>query len=127
MTSSAISLFMPTNNDHTAHYPGQSDGKRAVRGAVGLSLTPDCNAIYIHQKAPINMEEIEHVSRLFSLADGQQPVPCFCSMKIRKGIQPDKLARRVHAFIKKEIQPSTDYTLPESSYLYNNLLLHQRH
>jgi len=116
VTSSAITLFMSTNNDHTAHYPGQSDGKRAVRGAVGLSLTPDCNAIYIHQKAPINMEEIEHVSRLFSLADGQQPVPCFCSMKIRKGIQPDKLARRMHAFIKKEIQPSTDYTLPESSY-----------
>lgn len=116
VTSSAITPFMPTNNGHTAHYPGQSDGKRAVRGAVGLSLTPDCNAVYIHQAAPVNMEEIEHVSRLFSLADGQQAVPCFCSMKIRKKTKPGKLAECMHTFIKKEIQPSTEYTLPESSY-----------
>jgi len=115
VTSSAITLFMPTNNKDAAHYPGQNDQKRAVSGVIGLSLTADGNAVYIHQTAPINME-IQHVSRLFSLANGQQAVPCFCSMKICKGTQPGTLARRMHSFIKGEIQPSTACTLLECSY-----------
>mmetsp|Transcript_29613 Transcript_29613/g.40678 ORF Transcript_29613/g.40678 Transcript_29613/m.40678 type:complete len:194 (-) Transcript_29613:1002-1583(-) len=115
VTSSAITLFMPTNNKDAAHYPGQNDQKRAVSGVIGLSLTADGNAVYIHQTAPINME-IQHVSRLFSLANGQQAVPCFCSMKFRKGTQPDTLAMCMHEFIKEEVLPYTESTLRESSY-----------
>eukprot|EP00597_Dinobryon_sp_UTEXLB2267_P011346 CAMPEP_0170132170 /NCGR_PEP_ID=MMETSP0020_2-20130122/23703_1 /TAXON_ID=98059 /ORGANISM="Dinobryon sp., Strain UTEXLB2267" /LENGTH=129 /DNA_ID=CAMNT_0010367423 /DNA_START=1584 /DNA_END=1974 /DNA_ORIENTATION=+ len=43
VTSSAITLFMPTNNKDAAHYPGQNDQKRAVSGVIGLSLTADGN------------------------------------------------------------------------------------
>lgn len=114
--ASEITLFTPTNDSFPADHEQQTQQTRAVCGAVQMALSSDCSSVYIHQTESVNMEQIEHVSRLFSLAGQQQAVPCFCSMKIREGTKPASLARSMHNFIIDHIQPSKSYSLQDESY-----------
>lgn len=73
----------------------------AVRAAVRLALSSECNAVYVTQPKDLNTQCIEYVSRLFSV--GERQVMCFCSMKLWENIDPLKISEDMHKFVQSEV------------------------
>lgn len=100
--SLCVSHFIKNGNMtvHTYVSSPKDSSSQVVRDAVHQALDASCDSVYICQ-GDVNMECIEHVSRLFSVCE--KPVLCMCSMKLREKSNPVSLAKQIHKFVKDNV------------------------
>eukprot|EP01031_Cornospumella_fuschlensis_P024441 gene24441-29543_t len=85
----------------------------AVQDAVRRAFDVSSDVVYYAQ-GKLNMERIEHVSRLFSVRGKQ--VVSLCSMKLREKTKPSTLARDLHKFVRERVRRADCQIADEAYY-----------
>lgn len=85
----------------------------AVQDAVRCAFDLNSDVVYFAHGG-VNMERIEHVSRLFSVRGKQ--VVSLCSMKLREKTNPTTLARDLHKFVCEKVRRNADCPIEDGNY-----------